>query len=234
MEKHFKNNLLALVFAALVPLAAMAADGPAGRMDGKGASPEERKARMEVCNANPEKCHAEREARREQLCKDNPVRCKEVQDRRERRMAECKANPDKCRADKKAHFEQRFKQADTDGDGRLSRAEAEQAMPRLGQHFDRIDADKDGHVTLEEMAAARKAFKMARFEQRFKRADTDGDGRISRAEAEQSLPRLARHFDRVDANKDGFVTIEEVVAMRKAFFEHRRGKGSGRGQATAI
>jgi hypothetical protein len=175
MKITFKNKLLVLVFAALVPLTALAADGAAGRLDGKGASPEERKARMEECKANPEKCRAEREARREQMCKDNPARCKEIQERREKRMAECKANPEKCRADKKAHFEQRFK-----------------------------------------------------------RADTDGDGRISRDEAEKHLPRLARHFDRVDANKDGFVTLEEVFALRKAFFEHRRGNRPGRGQPTAI
>ena len=156
------------MFAALLPLAAVAADGASG----KGPSAEERRARMEACNANPEKCRAEREAVRAQLCKDNPLRCKEIEDRREKRMAECKADPEKCRvmkekmeqrrAEKKAHFEQRFKHADSDGDGRISRAEAEQTMPRLGRHFERIDANKDGYVAVDEIFAARKAF----FEQR--------------------------------------------------------------------
>ena len=162
MKKSFKNILLAFSLAALVP-AAVAAEGAAGKPDGVARpSAEARKARMEECKVNPEKCRAERQAKREQWCKEHPARCKEMAERREQRMAECKANPEKCRAEKKAHFEQRFKRADTDGDGRISRAEAEIAMPRLARHFDRIDANKDGQVTFDEIAAARKAF----FEQR--------------------------------------------------------------------
>ncbi|HKA89910.1 MAG TPA: hypothetical protein VKE22_19750 [Haliangiales bacterium] len=42
---------------------------------------------------------------------------------------------------------------DTDHDGRISRKEAEPAK-RLATHFDRIDADKDGFLTREEIAAA--------------------------------------------------------------------------------
>ena len=171
MKKVFKNKQLKFIFAALLAvgtLAAVAADGPAGKPEGKGASAEERAARMEACKANPEKCRAERAARREQFCRDNPARCKEMQERREKRAAECKADPEKCKAmkekmeqrrtDKKAHIEQRFRQADTDGDGRISRAEAEVRLPRLARHFDRIDADKDGHLTFEEIAAARTAY----------------------------------------------------------------------------
>lgn len=44
----------------------------------------------------------------------------------------------------------RFAKADTDGDGALSRTEAK-AMPRVAGHFDAIDADHDGKVTLEEI-----------------------------------------------------------------------------------
>ena len=57
---------------------------------------------------------------------------------------------------------------------------------------------------------------------RFKRADTDGNGVISRAEAEKHMPRLARHFDRVDANRDGHITREEMASVRKALFEQRQ------------
>ena len=46
--------------------------------------------------------------------------------------------------------------ADKDGDGALSKAEAEAAgMKRLVENFDRLDANKDGKVTREEMRAAR-------------------------------------------------------------------------------
>ena len=52
--------------------------------------------------------------------------------------------------------------------------------------------------------------------ERLKAADKDGDGKISRAEA-VALPRIAKHFDEIDANKDGFVTREEL----KAFHDKR-------------
>ncbi len=41
----------------------------------------------------------------------------------------------------------RFAAAHADGNGRLSRAEAMSAMPRVYQHFDDIDTDHDGYVT---------------------------------------------------------------------------------------
>ena len=47
--------------------------------------------------------------------------------------------------------------------------------------------------------------------ERFKAADKDGDGKISRAEA-VALRRIAKHFDEIDTNKDGFVTKEELKA----------------------
>ena len=160
-----EHKWLVLVVAALIPMGAMAAEGLPGatvRPEGKGPTAEERKARMEACKANPEKCRAERQAMFEKRCAANPERCREMKAKFAKRMEECKANPEKCRAQRQARFEGRFKKADADGNGMISRAEAEKGMPRLVRHFDRIDANKDGQVTSEEMAAARKAH----FEQR--------------------------------------------------------------------
>ena len=128
MKNSFKNNILALSLALLLPLAAVAAEGPAGKADGKGPSAEERKARME------------------QMCKDNPERCKEMKEKMDQR-----------RAEKKAQFEQRFKGADADGSGTISQAEAQKSLPRLARRFDQLDANKDGQISREEIAAARKA-----------------------------------------------------------------------------
>jgi Ca2+-binding EF-hand superfamily protein len=41
--------------------------------------------------------------------------------------------------------------------------------------------------------------------------DKNGDGKISREEA-AAYPRLVKRFDAVDANKDGFVTPQEMKA----------------------
>lgn len=55
---------------------------------------------------------------------------------------------------------ERFKQADTNGDGAISKAEFEAAnAKRSAAMFDRLDANKDGKVTREEMKAARSEHK---------------------------------------------------------------------------
>jgi hypothetical protein len=103
------------------------------------------------------KSAADRKARFEQWCKDNPEKCREAKAKAQQRREECKANPEKCRAEAQAQGRERFKKADANGDGRLSREEAKKGMPQVARSFDRIDANKDGMVTLEELEAASKA-----------------------------------------------------------------------------
>lgn len=138
----------------------------AGQQEGAGGrrelSPEQRQAARERCQADPAKCRAESRARREQWCKDNAEKCSEAKARAQQRREQCKADPEKCRAEAKAREEARFKRADTDGNGALSRAEAEKGMRALARHFDQIDANKDGQITREEIEAARKAREGAR------------------------------------------------------------------------
>jgi Ca2+-binding EF-hand superfamily protein len=66
---------------------------------------------------------------------------------------ELDAAREKRHAAMREHADERFKAADTDGDGRLSKAEAETGMPRLAARFDDLDADKDGALTPEELAS---------------------------------------------------------------------------------
>ena len=54
--------------------------------------------------------------------------------------------------------------------------------------------------------------------------DADGDGKISRDEA-AGRPGFAANFDAIAADKDGFVTHEEMFAWRQA----NRGQGYGPG-----
>jgi Ca2+-binding EF-hand superfamily protein len=53
----------------------------------------------------------------------------------------------------KGHHGGFMKKLDKDGDGRISREEA-QAAPRLAAHFEEIDTNKDGFITPDEMKAA--------------------------------------------------------------------------------
>lgn len=66
---------------------------------------------------------------------------------------------------------------DTDGDGRISRAEAA-AQPRFAERFDRMDANQDGFVD----AADRQARAQQHRDAWFAEADTNQDGQLSRAE----------------------------------------------------
>jgi len=52
-----------------------------------------------------------------------------------------------------AELETRFKAADKDNDGCLTRQEADAGMPRIAKGFDRIDAAKKGCITLDQIKA---------------------------------------------------------------------------------
>jgi EF hand len=103
------------------------------------------------------------------------------------------------------NMRERMKAADTNGDGQISRAEA-QALPQLAKNFDAIDTNKDGQVSPAEMRAMRD--KMGK-----PRPDTDGDKRISREEAAK-YPHLAKDFDKLDTNKDGYLSGAEMQAAK--------------------
>lgn len=65
--------------------------------------------------------------------------------------AEMNAHRERMRVEMRAKADERWKAADTDGDGALSRAEAEASMPHMAQRFETFDADRDGKVSRDEM-----------------------------------------------------------------------------------
>src|SRR5262249_1668770 len=116
-----------------------------------------------------------------------------------------------------AHPGMRFEKLDTDHDGVISKAEAEKA-PMVAKHFDEIDTNHDGMISLDEWKAAMQAHmeKMREhLQQVFDAADINHDGRLSLEEAQKGMPRVAKHFAQLDANKDGYVTFEELLAGMK-------------------
>ena len=115
---------------------------------------------------------------------------------------------------------ERLKAADTNGDGMISRAEAA-ALPMIAKHFDEIDTNHDGQITMDELRAFHQQRRAAMAAEHFKKIDTDGDGRISKAEAQANAPRLFKHFDQIDTNGDGFITPEEMQAFQQQ--HHARG-----------
>jgi hypothetical protein len=112
--------------------------------------------------------------------------------------------------------------ADTNGDGKVSKEEAAALHDQhQGDWFDKIDANKDGFLTEDEVRQARDARRdhmRARGEERFKEADINSDGQISLDEAQAKMPRLAERFNTLDADKNGMLSKEEL----------KQGMGRGR------
>lgn len=48
---------------------------------------------------------------------------------------------------------------------------------------------------------------------RFKTADKNGDEKITRDEAEQSMPRVAMSWERIDQDKKGYITLEQLLII---------------------
>ena len=114
-------------------------------------------------------------------------------------------------------LEAAFKKADMDNDGTLTKDEAK-AIPRVAKNFDAIDTDKDGTVSLKEIRVSMKKASKAmhdRAVERFKSADKDNDGKLTKDEA-KAMPRVAKHFDAIDTDKDGTVSEREIHDYMKA------------------
>lgn len=122
----------------------------------------------------------------------------------------------------------RLKGFDADGDGRITREEFK-GRPQV---FDRIDTDKDGVISAEELArvpdspaASNPEMNQAIPARRLKAMDKDGDGKVSREEF-QGAPRV---FERLDANKDGFLSHEDRLPEKPDDRDAGEGDQDGKG-----
>jgi Ca2+-binding EF-hand superfamily protein len=112
---------------------------------------------------------------------------------------------------------------DANGDGKISADELAKAADALKT----LDRNDDGVLTPEELAPPGPFAGGGRpgappgagnpqnpgagaFADRLKQADTNGDGKISKEEAPE---RLKENFDRLDANKDGFIDQTEAARL---------------------
>lgn len=96
---------------------------------------------------------------------------------------------------------------DANGDGALTRAEAEGARGRM---FEQLDNNRDGALSQAERDGARS--RVARnAAQAIAGGDADRDGFVSRAEA---MARPYPMFDRLDRNRDNVLNGDELNAVR--------------------
>lgn len=98
-----------------------------------------------------------------------------------------------------------------DGNGTISR---QAWLNAAGARFDRLDANKDGVLTPDELARGKRGG--PRGQRQFSRMDTNGDGQISPGEFSAALPNApADLFTKLDTNKDGQLSPDELRGLRR-------------------
>lgn len=55
--------------------------------------------------------------------------------------------------------------------------------------------------------------KFAELAERFKAADKNADGKLTLQEAKDGMPRIADAFGHIDAEKKGYVTLDQIKAI---------------------
>jgi Ca2+-binding EF-hand superfamily protein len=126
---------------------------------------------------------------------------------------------------------QLFERLDADKDGRITKAEYDAAR---AAEFKTADKDGDGFLSKEEFAAHGDQRRGAFVDRMFARLDKNGDGRLT---ADELRPARAKRgdradrgdrgrrgegrldFERADAAKKGFLTLEDLTTYRSARFE---------------
>lgn len=120
-------------------------------------------------------------------------------------------------ADDRNYAGKRFERIDADNDGRIT---LEEMMGRVDDRFDAADTDRDGVISMEEMIARIERRRLERRARRMlNRMDFDGDGKVTKTELKN---RARKRFALADRNDDGVVEKSE---MRKRGRKHR---GHGR------
>lgn len=115
-----------------------------------------------------------------------------------------------------------FEGADANDDGKVTKDELAAYRQTM---MAGVDADGDGLISTEELAAQMKVRMDAQIDERARARvasqDLDGDGKLSAAEL-LAPPMQDRMFERLDADGDGAISQDELAAVRSRMQERGR------------
>ena len=112
-----------------------------------------------------------------------------------------------------------FLEFDLNGDNQISKDEM---TAHAKTRFDRADQNRDGMLSAQEMTAERTKASERRINKMVKRIDANKDGQVSFEELQNGRKHRKQDnmFNKLDDNDDGFISAEEFAEMK----DHRRGK----------
>ena len=61
-------------------------------------------------------------------------------------------------------------------------------------------------------ANVQESFRDRQIDARFAAADKNQDGKLTLEEAQQGMPKVAANFDKIDTQKRGYVTLDQIKA----------------------
>lgn len=120
--------------------------------------------------------------------------------------------PSSEQAAQASQIELLMRMLDTDGDGRISRDEH---LAKVHGMFERMDGDRDGQVTVEEMDAVRSELHgegRTSSQVELSKVDSDGNNTLS---AEEHSKSTQVEFERMDRDHDGYLTVSELEAAQR-------------------
>ena len=119
-------------------------------------------------------------------------------------------------------IDREIKMVDTNGDMKLT---AEEHTNGVQAMFAKMDADKDGKVTAQEMDAAHEQVTGSRARksemsgaEKIAVIDSNGDGALTE---EEHIEGARRMFQRMDTDQDGLITRREIMAGHKKMLQYK-------------
>ncbi len=68
-------------------------------------------------------------------------------------------------------------------------------------------------LTISFSSAAEDSEKVKQLEEKFKAADKNADGKLTLDEAKDGMPRVAKAFDKIDTQKNRYITLDQIKAV---------------------